>query len=165
MHAIVACGTHRSSALKHKRRRSSFYYKHGQARSPYRFFSPPIAVSGPERRCAQTDGPLEHPAHEEPQGLRAFLAEASHTHNGPTNVPADGHGRAIVRPTAESLPFIASKRLESKRFRADIRVRGWQRLPLARTGLFTVSGRAELYSFDRSAQTIRRHRSRRTRVL
>ena len=47
-----------------------FYYKQGQARSPYRFFSPPIAVRGPERRCAQNNRPLEHPAHEEPQAVR-----------------------------------------------------------------------------------------------
>jgi hypothetical protein len=100
-----------------------FYYKHRKAWFPFRFFSPPIAVWGPERRCAQNNRPLEHPAHEEPQGLRAFLAEASHTRDSPTNVPADGHRRAIVRLTIQSLPFIAAKRLESKRFRAEVRVR------------------------------------------
>ena len=165
MHAIVACGSHRSSALKHKRRRT-FSFTTNMARPGFRTdFSRHRSLSAVRNVVARriTARSNIQPT-KSAQGLRAFL-EASHTHNGPTNVPAEGHGRAIVRPTAESLPFMASKRLESKRFRADIRVPGWQRLRLARTGLFTVSGRAERYSFDASAQTIRRRRSRSTRVL
>src|SRR5438552_15989470 len=132
MHAIVACGAQRSSALKHERRRT-FFFTTNMARPGFRSdFSRHRWLSGVRNVVARrmTARSNIQPTKSAQGHFVRFLADASHTHDSPTNVPADGHGRAIVRLTAESLPFITAKRLESKRFRADIRVRGGSDSPL-----------------------------------
>ena len=108
MHAIVACGAHRSSALKHERRRT-FFFTTNMARPGFRSdFSRHRWLSGVRNVVARrmTARSNIQPTKSAQGHFVRFLADASHTHDSPTNVPADGHGRAIVRRTAGSLPSL-----------------------------------------------------------